>query len=117
MYIDRMIDLIEDVCKCSKLSKTEKSNALEEVVLTILYEGEAEGIEHGDSNANFHEARLTSEEKNKTIVVRKEMLESAQRLNKILQKTRIKWDGSEVKAKDIQFLQDELDRRGIVVPA
>jgi hypothetical protein len=116
MYIDRMIGLIEDICASSKLSKAEKSEALGEVVILVLSEGEVEGIEHGDSNANLHEARLQSEEKNKTIVVRKELMESAQRLNKILHKTGIKWDGSEVKPKDIQLLQDELDRRGIVVP-
>jgi hypothetical protein len=45
----------------------------------------------------------------------KELLESAQRLNKILHNARIKWDGSEVKTEDIQALQDELDRRGIVL--
>lgn len=115
MYIDRMIDLIKSICGSSKLSAAKKSNALEEVVYSILCQGEIEGIEHGDSNANFHEARLTSEQKDKTIVVWKEMLESAQRLNEILIKTRIKWDGSDVKVKDIQDLQEELDRRGIVV--
>jgi len=115
MYIDRMIDLIGNICACSKLSKTEKSQALEEVVISILCQGETEGIEHGDSFATWHDARLTSEEKDKTILVHKDLLESAQRLNKILRKARIKWDGSWVKAKDIQCLQDELDRRGIVV--
>jgi hypothetical protein len=117
MYIDRMIHLIERICASSKLSKTQKSEALEEVVFCTLCEGEIEGIEHGDSNANFHEVRLTSEQKNKTIVVRKEMLESAQRLNTILRDTRIEWDGSDVEATDIQSLQNELDRRGIVIAA
>src|SRR6266576_2289962 len=105
MYIDRMIHLCKNIC-ASKLSKTDKSEALEEVVYCILCQGEMEGIEHGDSSANFHEARLTSEQKNKTIVVHKDMLESAQRLNNILRNARIKWDGSDVEAKDIQFLQD-----------
>jgi hypothetical protein len=114
MYIDRMIDLIEEIC-ASKLPKAQKSNALEEVVIGILCQGEIEGIEHGDSNATFHDVRRTVEEKDKTIVVRKELLDSAQRLNKILRTTSIEWDGSEVEAKSVQFFQDELDRRGIIV--
>lgn len=117
MYMDRMVSLIETICASSKLSKTEKSDALEEVVYSVLCQGEIEGIEHGDSNANFHEMLLMSEEKDKTIVVRKQMLEGAQRLNKILRKTRIEWEGSGVKAKSIQFVQDELDRRGIAIAA
>lgn len=116
MYIHRMVDLIQSICSSSKLSKAEKSEALEEIVLNILCEGEIAGIEHGDSkNATFHEGRLRPEEKDKTIVVRKEMLESAQRLNKILRNTRIKWDGSGAEAKDVQFIKDELDRRGIAL--
>ena len=78
--------------------------------------GEIEGIERGASNANVHDLRPRSEEKDKTIVVRKDMLESAQRLNKIVQKARIEWEGSDVTPKHIQSLQDELDRRGIAVP-
>lgn len=116
MYIDRMIEVIKSICASSKLSKTEKSKALGEVITSILCQGEIEGIEDGDSSANFHEWRSTSEQKDKTIVVQKDMLESAQRLNNILRSTRIKWDGSDVEAKDIELLQDELDRRGIVVP-
>jgi hypothetical protein len=58
-----------------------------------------------------------TEQKTKTIVVMKEMFESAQRLNKLLRNTRIKWDGSDTKPEDIQSLQDELDRRGVVLPS
>jgi hypothetical protein len=115
MYIDRMVDLVHSICASSKLSKREKSEALEEALCGILYVGEMEGIEHGDSNETFHKELLWSERKDKTIVVRKRMLQAAQRLNQILNNTRIKWDGSEVEAKHVQFIQDELDRRGIVV--
>ena len=97
------------------LSETEKSDALEEVGYCVLCQGVTDGIEYGDSIAKFHKLRATSEQKDKTIVVRKQMLESAQRLNEILRKTGIKWVGSGVTAKGIQSLQDELDRRGIAM--
>lgn len=115
MYIDRMVNLIEKICASAKLSKTEKSDALGETVYSILCQGEIDGIEYGDSNQRFHRLIPTSEEKDKTIIVRKEMLEGAQRLNQILCNTRIKWDGSDVKAEDIRSLQAELERRAIVV--
>jgi hypothetical protein len=42
-------------------------------------------------------------------------LKSGERI--LQQSTRIKWEGSEVGAKHIQFFQDELDRRGIAATA
>jgi hypothetical protein len=117
MFMDRMVNLIENICASSKLTNAQKSEAFAEVVYCLLSEGECEGIEHGDSSAAFHEFRGHTEQKTKTIVVMKEMFESAQRLNKLLRNTRIKWDGSDTKPEDIQSLQDELDRRGVVLPS
>lgn len=115
-YVSRMVDLVESICASSELSTTEKSDALEEVIVGVLCQGEIEGSEFGDSSAMFHPLRPTSEEKDKTIVIEREQLMSAQRLNKIIGRTRIQWDGSNVGEKEVKFIQDELDRRGIKVP-